>query len=91
MLELIRQGHSLRSACQEIGMAYSKGWRLLKLAEEDLGFPLIEARKGGAHREGSTLTPQGEELLNRYLAFQKEANQLLDQLFQKYFSSSNSI
>ena len=72
IMMLVRQGSSLRAACAQMGLSYSKAWRLLKSAEADLGIPLLDTQKGGTKRAGSTLTPQGEELLDRYLAFEKK-------------------
>ena len=66
IMMLVRQGSSLRAACAQMGLSYSKAWRLLKSAEADLGIPLLDTQKGGTKRAGSTLTPQGEELLDRY-------------------------
>lgn len=85
LLLLVREGHSLRSACGEMGLAYSKAWRLLKSAEEDLGFPILVKQKGGAQRAGSTLSPQGAELLERYLAFEQDARESVAAIFDRYF------
>ena len=40
IMMLVRQGSSLRAACAQMGLSYSKAWRLLKSAEADLGIPL---------------------------------------------------
>lgn len=85
LLMLVQSGCSLRSACAQMGLSYSKAWRLLKGAEADLGLTLLVARKGGVQRAGSRLTPEGETLLHRYLAFEKEARQAVFCAFEKYF------
>lgn len=87
LMLLVRQGHSLRSACGQMGLSYSKAWRLLKSAEADLGVPLMATQKGGAQRAGSTLTAEGEELLQRYLAFEQEARSLVQGAFERHFGS----
>lgn len=87
LMLLIQNGHSLRSACSQMGLAYSKAWRLLKNAENDLGFPILNTQKGGAQHSGSKLTPEGEELLHRYIAFEQEAQQAVLQIFNKYFQN----
>lgn len=56
IMMLVRQGSSLRAACAQMGLSYSKAWRLLKSAEADLGIPLLDTQKGGTKRAGSTLT-----------------------------------
>ena len=66
-------------------------WRLLKSAEADLGIPLLDTQKGGTKRAGSTLTPQGEELLDRYLAFEKEAREAVFAAFEKHFKADDAF
>ena len=73
------------------GPSYSKAWRLLKSAEADLGIPLLDTQKGGTKRAGSTLTPQGEELLDRYLAFEKEAREAVFAAFEKHFKADDAF
>ena len=91
IMMLVRQGSSLRAACAQMGLSYSKAWRLLKSAEADLGIPLLDTQKGGTKRAGSTLTPQGEELLDHYLAFEKEAREAVFAAFEKHFKANNAF
>lgn len=91
IMMLVRQGSSLRAACAQMGLSYSKAWRLLKSAEADLGIPLLDTQKGGTKRAGSTLTPQGEELLDRYLAFEKEAREAVFAAFEKHFKADDAF
>ena len=91
IMMLVRQGSSLRAACAQMGLSYSKAWRLLKSAEADLGIPLLDTQKGGPNRAGSTLTPQGEELLDRYLAFEKEAREAVFAAFEKHFKADDAF
>lgn len=85
MRQIVRTG-SMSAACKEMGMAYSKAWKLIRFAEKDLGFPLLEGTRGGEHGGKTVLTEAGLKLLNRYLAFLGEAEEELDRLFEKYFS-----
>ena len=91
IMMLVRQGSSLRAACAQMGLSYSKAWWLLKSAEADLGIPLLDTQKGGTKRAGSTLTPQGEELLDRYLAFEKEAREAVFAAFEKHFKADEAF
>ena len=91
IMMLVRQGSSLRAACAQMGLSYSKAWRLLKSAEADLGIPLLDTQKGGTKRAGITLTPQGEELLDRYLAFEKEAREAVFAAFEKHFKADEAF
>ena len=47
LLSLVRERHSLRAAAAEMGMAYSKAWRILRDCEGALGFPLLDSTTGG--------------------------------------------
>lgn len=53
---------SLNKAAKEMGMAYSKAWRIVKHTEEAFGVQLLD--RNGAH--GSTLTPAGRMVLAAY-------------------------
>lgn len=85
LMSLVRQTGSLSSACKQMGMAYSKAWKMVGRAEADLGFSLMEGVRGGEHGGSTVLTEQGEEFLNRYLAFERDAKVELDRLFEQYF------
>ena len=91
IMMLVRQGSSLRAACAQMGLSYSKAWRALQNAEADPGIPLLGTPKGGTKRAGSTLTPQGEELLDRYLAFEKEAREAVFAAFEKHFKADDAF
>ena len=54
LMRHVEETGSLSEACRCMGMAYSKGWRIMKHAEEDLGFTLMEGSRGGS-RGGRTM------------------------------------
>lgn len=85
LMGLVRRTGSLSAACKQMGMAYSKAWKMIKNAEADLGFSLMEGIRGGEHGGSTVLTEAGEAFLNRYLAFEQEAGKALDQLFAQHF------
>lgn len=66
LLEGVQRTGSLHKAACEMGMAYSKAWKLLKGLEDEWGFPLLESKPGGQGGGKSILTQQGQELLARY-------------------------
>ena len=59
----VRESGSLNAAAKSMGMAYSKAWRIIKETEAALGFQLLN--RNGAH--GSTLTEEGNQVLDAYL------------------------
>ena len=66
LLERIDRCESIRTATMEMKIAYSKAWTMLRSCEAALGYPLIQRKVGGAGGGGSTLTPEGRSLLERY-------------------------
>ncbi len=82
----VQKTHSLRAAAQQMGMAYTKAFRIVKNAEKSLNFPLLERSVGGKGGGGSTLTPEGTELLRRYGAYRLSCDQMAERLYQEHFS-----
>ena len=85
LMEHILVTESMKDACGEMGMSYSKGWKIIKKAEQYLGYSLIESKSGGASGGSSHLTPEAKELLTRYQGMEKELKTATAQLFEKYF------
>ena len=83
----IRRLGSLRSAAQEMDMAYTKAFRLIKAAEGGFGFPLIRRTIGGKAGGGSTLTPEAEDLLARYEALKAACTRDTDRLYDTHFGN----
>lgn len=85
LLTLVRERHSLRAAAAEMGMAYSKAWRILRDSEQALGFPLLDSTTGGKHGGGAALTDEGAAILADYERFCRELKSQGDELFAKCF------
>ena len=47
-LSLIDHTGSMQTACRQMHMSYTKGWKILKEAERQLGYPLLITQSGGA-------------------------------------------
>ncbi len=86
LLEKIKENSSIRQAAFDISMSYSKAWTIIKRAEKNLGFELLNSKTGGATGGGATLTEKAERLLADYRKFEKELTQLCDEKFVNYFS-----
>lgn len=85
LLGLVEETGSLRCAAASMGMAYSKAIKLVKQAEEALGFPLTQRSVGGRDGGGSTLTPEGRAFLRQYEAYRDACVQANRELYAKYF------
>ena len=56
LLELVEEKGSIQGACSEMGMSYSKSWKIIKRAERELGYPLLSSHNGGTAGGKSELT-----------------------------------
>ena len=87
LLRVDRTG-SLQTAAGEMGMSYSKAWKIVRTAEQELGFMLLERHVGGAGGGFSRLTEQGRSFVERYEAFQKAVYLNADRLCAEYFGGT---
>lgn len=76
---------SLRAAAASMGMAYTKALRLVRHAEQALGFALTQRTTGGRDGGGSRLTPQGKEFLDQYAAYREQCTQACRGIYCQVF------
>lgn len=78
----VREAGSLNAAAKGMGMAYSKAWRIIKETEAALGIQLLH--RDGAH--GSTLTEEGDRLLDAYIAIDAQLQKEAERAFKGILS-----
>lgn len=84
-LEAIGENGSMLAACQALDLSYSKGWKLVKLAEEELGIRFLARQAGGRKGGSSTLTKEALEFLARYRALEREVADYAKEAFARIF------
>ncbi len=87
LLRRVEETKSLHQAANQMGMAYSKAWRLIQSLEHRLGFALLERRVGGKSGGGSHVTSKAKKLMRHYGRFRKDAKIALEKIYEKHFSS----
>lgn len=85
LLRLIESTGSVRLACNEMKMSYSKGWKILGTLEREVGFTVVTRQQGGSGGGKAALTTEGKEMLARFQAFEAECRASAHEIFQKYF------
>lgn len=85
LLELVVETNSLRQAAQQMGMAYSKAWRIVKHAEEGFGFKLLDSKVGGKEGGGASLTDKAIKLVSDYRQYEADINKVSSECYKKYF------
>ncbi len=82
---------SLRAAATDLGISYSKVYRMIVNLERNLGAKVIERRKGGADRSGASLTEFGIRFAEMYDSFQRRCKELLDPEFVKFTETMHAL
>ena len=87
LLKAIEVHGSLRAAAISMEMAYSKALRILKHAEDVLGYPLTTRAIGGKDGGGSLLTIEGRRFLSQYEQWRDACSAASQALFHSMFDS----
>ncbi|MDO5336961.1 MAG: LysR family transcriptional regulator [Eubacteriales bacterium] len=85
LLIKIGETGSIQSAAREMGMSYSKGWKMVNRVEEEMGFPFLNRLAGGKSGGSSTLTQEGRIFLERYHALVTDLGKMTRNFFDVYF------
>lgn len=91
LLEKVKVCGSLRSAASELGISYSKAFRMVQNLETELGVEVLERKRGGMQRSGASLTKFGEDFICLYDTFQRECKVLLDKPFYDFSNKLDSL
>ena len=86
LLILVKKTKSLHQAAHQMGMSYSKAWRLIRSLEQKLGFALLDRKTGGQSGGGSCITPMAEDLMEHYKQFRKDVKKALERIYWDHFS-----
>lgn len=85
LLNLTKELESLNAAAKHMNLSYSKANKMIKQAEEALGFKLLDRKIGGSNGGGSSLTKECLEFMEKYTDFEKKIKLFSEELFKKYF------
>lgn len=85
LLQLIAETNSVRKACSQMAMSYSKAWNLLNEMEHQLGFTVVKRRHGGRDGGKTELSEDGKKFLSQYIQFEERLKQFADSEFKRLF------
>lgn len=85
LLGSVKQYGSVYRACEHLGLSYSKGRRMLRAMEQELGQPAVLCTKGGAGGGSARLTAAGQHLLERYRCYEQSVRSYAEREFPYYF------
>lgn len=81
LLERVERTKSLRKATIEMSMAYSKAWKMIRIAEDNLGFKLLDSMTGGRGGGGAELTGEARCFLVAFRRFEEAVRGYADEAF----------
>ena len=84
LMEYIEETGSMQEACTKMELSYSKASKMMKKAEKQLGFKLLERRIGGSGGGGSRLTEEGRDLLKKYRELTRRVQEDADKVFAEF-------
>lgn len=82
LLEKIRETGSIQAAAAGMEMSYSKAWKILKRAEQEMGTELITRVSGGKNGGSSTLTKAGEETVRVFREIETKVTEYAGELLK---------
>ncbi len=86
LLRKMEQNMSLRAAANDLGISYSKAFRMVENLESALGMKVLDRKKGGSSRGGASLTDFGREFIVLYDDFQRECKEIIRPRYAKFCS-----
>ena len=84
LLEGIRDSGSIQAAAARMEMSYTKAWKILKRAEEEIGTSLITRMSGGKNGGSSTLTADGERAVRDFREMESKLNEYAATIMKEY-------
>ena len=87
LLEKIRETGSIQAAAARMELSYTKAWKILNRAEQELGKNLITRISGGRNGGSSTLTEAGEEAVRSFREMETKLTAYADELLLKHIDS----
>ena len=85
LLKTIDEIGSIQAAAAAMGMSYTKCWKILKGAQEQMGFPFVEKFNGGKNGGYTILTEEGRQFMERYHALNEDVSRICRNFFDVYF------
>ena len=83
LLEEIEKCGNVRTACENCGFSYSKGWTILKRCEGGLGYKVVERHQGGREGGKAEVTDAGRKLMAVYKELLAETSEYAEKRFRE--------
>ncbi|MEG0292603.1 MAG: NTP transferase domain-containing protein [Anaerovoracaceae bacterium] len=85
LLKLIDKNKSVRIACMRMGISYSKGLKMIKIAENETRMTIVKRQQGGKNGGAAFLTDEGHSLLEKYQLLEWRCEEAMSKIFNEIF------
>lgn len=85
LLRLVDRTESVRTACEQMNLSYSKGWMILNQMEKQLDFPVVIRHPGGTGGGHTVLSEKGKKMLACYEQIVRESNEAVKAIYERNF------
>lgn len=89
LLSLIDATESVRMASQQMGISYSKAWKMISVLEEELEAAVVLRCQGGKNGGSARISPFGLELLEKYRRLEEECQAFARARFRELFCGAD--
>ncbi len=90
LLKIIDETGSVREACNEMGLSYSKAWKILNRMESEMGRKVIIRSRGGSSGGHSTVTGFGKQYLKVYEEYNASVQAYAKKEMERIFAKLNA-
>ena len=88
LLEEIEKCGNVRTACENCGFSYSKGWTILRRCEGGLGYKVVERHQGGKEGGKAEVTDAGRKLMRIYKELLNETSEYAEKRFREMMANN---
>jgi len=85
LLEKIETYSSIKKATEAMKMSYVKALRIIRVMEEELGFPVVISEKGGSNYGSTKLTEKGRQVLTAYAEIYADVSRYAEKQVREKF------
>ncbi len=85
LLEKVSETGSISGAARSMGVPYRLAWQRIREMEDRLGVSLVVAHTGGSKGGGTSLTPEAEEVIDRFHRFLQGLEDVVEEHFRESF------
>lgn len=91
LLFLISDMGSIRQAAMHMGLSYQKAWEMINTLEKELGYKVMERRRGGKDGGKTSLTEKGKKLMYAFQSYEEELHVWSEKRFKEIFMDGDLI